>query len=219
MSLLFRTDRYAAIQNRIKKFLNDQDSFLSGSTAGSTRAVGDAIQEILSSNFPSIVGDDLCVNYSEQFARKAMEDMAFEDADGCYYAVDVKTHRLGTNFNMPNLISVKRLAQFYENEKNYFTILMVTYRIHNLQAVVEHVTFAPIEFIDWKCLTIGALGWGQIQIADSNRISISRHHSRKEWMLKLCDAMFEFYPKEIKKIDRRMELFRKIRDAWSRRRD
>lgn len=96
---------------------------------------------------------------------------------------------------------------------------MVTYRIHNLRAVVEHVTFAPIEFIDWKCLTIGALGWGQIQIADSNRISISRHHSRKEWMLTLCDAMFEFYPKEIKKIDRRMELFRKIRDAWSRRRD
>ena len=39
-----------------------------------------------------------------------MEDLAFKDLNGKYYAMDVKTHNLDTNFNMPNLISVKRLA-------------------------------------------------------------------------------------------------------------
>lgn len=38
-----------------------------------------------------------------------MADLAFKDPDGFYYIVDVKTHRLGTAFNMPNLTSVERL--------------------------------------------------------------------------------------------------------------
>ena len=104
-SRLFHTDRYIAAQDRIRAFLNAQERFLSGSTARSTRAVGDAIQEVLSSDFRSIVGQDVCVNYSSQFARRAMADMAFEDPDGAYYVVDVKTHRLSTAFNMPNLTS------------------------------------------------------------------------------------------------------------------
>ena len=93
-SRLFHADRYVAAQNRLKSFLNTQNRFLSGSTAHSTRAAGDAIQEVLSRDFPSIVGEDVCVNYSSEFARRAMADMAFEDPDGNYYVVDVKTHRL-----------------------------------------------------------------------------------------------------------------------------
>ena len=53
-----------------------------------------------------------------------MADLAFEDLDGYYYIVDVKTHRLSTKFNMPNLTSVERLARFYEDDKNYFVVLM-----------------------------------------------------------------------------------------------
>ena len=102
-----------------------------------------------------------------------MADMAFEDPDGAYYVVDVKTHRLSTAFNMPNLTSVERLARFYEDDGNYFVVLMVTYEIEGLRAVVEQVTFVPIEFLDWGCLTIGALGWGQIQIANSRNVSDS----------------------------------------------
>ena len=92
-----------------------------------------------------------------------MADMAFEDPDGAYYVVDVKTHRLSTAFNMPNLTSVERLARFYEDDGNYFVVLMVTYEIEGLRAVVEQVTFVPIEFLDWGCLTIGALGWDRFR--------------------------------------------------------
>ena len=62
------------------------------------------------------------------------------------------------------------LARFYEDDGNYFVVLMVTYEIDGLQVAVEQATFVPIEFLDWRCLTIGALGWGQIQIANSNNM-------------------------------------------------
>ena len=218
-SQLFYSDQYAAVQDRIKEFLNSQDQFLSGSTAKSTRAVGDAIQDILSENFQSIVGTGLCAKYSSQFARRAMADLAFEDVDGFYYVVDVKTHRLSTKFNMPNLTSVERLSRFYEDDKNCFVVLMVAYDIEDLQAVIERVTFVPIEFLGWDCLTIGALGWGQIQIANSNRMTVNPQYSRKSWMMEFCDTMLEFYPKEIAKIDARIERFRKIREQWGKRPD
>jgi hypothetical protein len=211
---LFANDRYLAVQNKVREFLNRHEGFLSGSTASSTRAVGDAIQEILSANFPTIVGADVCAKYSSDFARRAMADLAFEDAAGCYYNVDVKTHRLSTKFNMPNLTSVERLARFYEDDRNYFIVLMIDYEIHELRAVVDRVVFIPIEFLGWDCLTIGALGWGQIQIANSNRLSIIPGNPRRRWMIELCDALLDFYPRELAKIDQRMAHFRKLRAEW-----
>ena len=216
-SVLFMNDRYLSVQKKVKSFLNKQEDFLSGNTAKSPRAVGDAIQEILSEHFPTVIGSDVCKNYSSDFARRAMADLAFEDVNGLYYVVDVKTHRLSTKFNMPNVTSVERLARFYEDDNNYFVLLMIAYDIEATRAVVEKVTFVPIEFLDWECLTIGALGWGQIQIANSNRISIRPKYSRKKWMIELCDTLLEFYPREIAKIDKRILHFEKLRDQWNRR--
>ena len=218
-SSIFYTDLYQKLQMKIKDFLNSQEEFLSGSTAQSTRAVGDAIEHIIGENFDSILGKDVCSGYSSDFARRAMADLAFEDNHGLYYVVDVKTHRRGTKFSMPNLTSVERLSRFYEDDKNHFVILMVSYVIQGVRAVVEEVLFLPIEFLEWDCLTIGALGWGQIQIANSNVILTSPGYSRRSWMLELCDALFEFYPREIAKIDKRVEHFKKVREQWEKRRD
>ena len=74
--------------------------------------------------------------------------------------------------------------------------------------------FVPIEFLDWDCLTIGALGWGQIQIANSNRVSINPQYPRKKWMLEMCDIVAEFYVKEIGKISERIGHFEKVREFW-----
>lgn len=213
-SKLFYSDKYKIIENRIKTFVNEHDDFLSERTARSTRAAGDAIQEILADNFQNIVGD-ICKNYSSDFARRAMADFAFEDSDGYYYVVDVKTHRLSTKFNMPNLTSVERLARFYEDDKNYFVVLMIAYNIEGTSIEVKDVHFVPIEFLHWDCLTIGALGWGQIQIANSNNIRVNDRYSRTQWMIELCDVMLEFYPKEIEKINDRIERFKKIKEYWA----
>ncbi len=212
-SSIFYTDAYKDIELRVMELLNSHEEFLSRSTARSTRAVGDAIESILGDSFDTILGD-LCKEYSATFARRAMADLAFTDTDDFYYIVDVKTHRTDTRFNMPNLTSVRRLARFYEEDTNHFVLLIVSYHLEATQAIVTNVRFVPIEFLGWDCLTIGALGWGQIQIANSNFITVNPQYSRRKWMIELCDVLFQFYPKEIAKINDRIEYFQQVREFW-----
>lgn len=214
MSDIFQTQKYREIEDRIKLFLNQQEDFLTAHTVDSPRAVGDAVQALLSQQFATILGPDICAKYSPAFARRAMADLAFEDAAGRYYVVDVKSHRLGAKFSMPNLTSVERLARFCEEDRNYFVLLLFDYDVRGVQLVVENVHFVPIEFLSWDCLTIGALGWGQIQIANANRVIIRSDHARRAWMIELCDALIEFYPREIAKIDERLKYFTAVRQRW-----
>lgn len=212
-SLIFNTDKYKIIEDDIVKLINSQPDFLSVRTVDSTRAVGDAIQTIISDNFRSLLGD-LCADYSAQFARRSMADLAFTDNNGFYYIIDVKTHRLETQFNMPNITSVERLTRFYEDDNNYFVVLFASYTIRDVKVLIEKVHFIPVEFFSWNCLTIGALGWGQIQIANSNVININEGYSRKRWILELCDIMLEFYPREINKIENRINHFKRVKKEW-----
>jgi hypothetical protein len=212
-SQIFYTDACKKIEGDILRFINSHKEFMSEETISSTRAAGDAIQSILADNFDDILGE-LCGTYSAEFARRAMADVAFTDKDGFYNVVDVKTHRLDTHFNMPNLTSVERLTRFYEDDNNYFVLLTVAYAVKGTKVTVEKVHFVPIEFLSWECLTIGALGWGQIQIANSNKIIVNPKYSRKKWMLEFCDVMLEFYPKEIEKIDKRTKHFHKVKKVW-----
>lgn len=217
-SRIFHTHTCEDIADKIKTFLNSYPDFLTPDTGSSPRAAGDAIQHILEENFAQIIGD-LSKEYSANFARRAMADLAFKDLDDLYYIVDVKTHRLETKFNMPNLTSVERLARFYEDNQNYFVLLMIAYTISGVDVNVESVHFAPIEFLSWGCLTIGALGWGQIQIANTNNIVINKGYSRKKWMLELCDTLDNFYPREIEKVRDRMHHFKQVRERWQEKAD
>ena len=202
----------------LKRRLNSVPDFLTARTAPSTRATGDAIQEIIADEFDKLLGE-WCQEYSSGFARRAMADVAFRDKEGFYCLVDVKTHREDTKFNMPNLTSVERLSRLYEDDWNVFSLVMVRYALNGSTVEVSDVLFVPIEFLEWECLTIGALGWGQIQIANSNRIKVNQGFSRKEWMLSLCEAMFQFYPREILKIEQRIDRFRNVKTFWSRKQD
>lgn len=212
-SLIFFSDKYIEIQDSVEKFLNTSPDFMSKGTAQSTRAVGDAIESLLSNNFEGILGD-VCSEYSAKFARRSMADLAFTDTEGLYYVIDVKTHRTDTKFNMPNLTSVQRLSKLYEDDDNYFVLLMVSYTIDGTTALVSDVKFVPIEFLDWSCLTIGALGWGQVQISNSNNVTVNPGYSRRIWMLEFCDVILQFYPKEISKIGERISYFEKVRQYW-----
>lgn len=212
-SPIFSTNLRQRIETDTHKFLNGLGDFLSASTINSPRAVGDALQAVLEEHFAKLLGD-VCAEYSANFARRAMADLAFRDRAGFYYVVDVKTHRTDTKFNMPNLTSVERLARFYEDGMNYFALLLVSYHTVNERVIITSVRFVPIEFLSWDCLTIGALGWGQIQIANSNNIIINEHYLRRRWMLELCDVLLQFYPREIAKIGLRIEHFEKVREFW-----
>ena len=202
-STFYYKGHYLDVADSIKNYINSSPEFLSQQTAGSTRAVGDALESLLAEKFDTFLGD-WCAEYSNDFARRAMADLAFTDNEGFYTVVDVKTHREDTKFNMPNLTSVERLARFYESDSNIFFLILVRYAIQGTKVTATEVTFTPIEFLSWECLTVGALGWGQIQIANSNNIKMVDGYSRKKWMLELCGTLFEFYPKEIQKIQKRV---------------
>lgn len=211
-SNLFYTDAHHLVEQRTKDILNAERGILSKSTANSPRAVGDAVQRIIEQRFPEALGS-LAVNYTSDFARRAMGDLFFSDLQGMDYLVDVKTHREDTSFNMPNLTSVERLARLYQKDKNVFAILLVTYRVSDVDILVSGVRFFPIEFIHWKTLTIGALGWGQIQIANTNKLLLQKQ-SRRDWMLTLCDRLGLFYPAEIAKIQGRIQYFVDVQSEW-----
>lgn len=213
MKNLFTKDNRFYIEKNIISKLNNV-TLMNPNTINSPRAVGDAVQAYLEENFLQCVPKDLIIDFNSSFARRAMADFAFTDKLGNYYIVDNKTHNTNTVFNMPNLTSVERLARFYQDEKNYFTILYVSYHIEANQLSFTNCLFVPIEIIDWSCLTIGALGWGQIQIANSNIIRINESNTRKKWMLQMCDILDVFYPKEIMKINDRINYFEKIREYW-----
>src|SRR5271169_5332418 len=139
-STLFGPVTRKAIEDRVLELLclellNEHADFLSEATMENTRAAGDAIQSIIEKWFEQVLGDD-CAEYSDSFARRAMADIAFKDKAGNYYVVDVKTHREDTAFNMPNLTSVDRLARFYEDDPNYFVLLIINYSIQGAQVKV-----------------------------------------------------------------------------------
>ena len=54
-SQLFYTEAYKGIESRIMTTLNSHSNFLTGNTAGSPRAVGDAVEEILGEEFEAIL--------------------------------------------------------------------------------------------------------------------------------------------------------------------
>ncbi|MCY3629543.1 MAG: hypothetical protein OXI05_11665 [Bacteroidota bacterium] len=202
----------------IKDYINSLDSFISPEIVSSPRAVGDALEFLIAKKFESFLGN-WCSEYSSEFARRAMADMAFTDVEGIYSTVDVKTHRKDTHFNMPNLTSVERLARLYESDMNLFSLIMIKYSIEETDLIVSDVLFVPIEFLDWECLTVGALGWGQIQIANANNVQILPQNSRREWMLQLCNVMMGFYPREIEKITGRIQRFEEVKEYWEKKED
>lgn len=202
------------LEKKLVEELSKFELFQNPQVNASPRAIGDTVQEVIGEILPNCFPTGLIDEFSSNFARRAMEDVAFCDSEGNYYAVDIKTHNLSTDFNMPNLISVERLARFYRDEKKYFVILLVEYTVNNGCLTFTNTQFIPIEHLSWSCLTIGALGWGQIQIANSNRVDVDRNSLRAEWMLSLCDRMDVFYPREISKINERIDYFRAVRTFW-----
>ncbi len=217
-SSFYYQGHHGRVATAIREYINALDGFLSPQTALSPRAVGDALESLVADKFETFLGD-WCSEYSSEFARRAMADMAFTDVEGIYSIIDVKTHREDTKFNMPNLTSVERLARFYESDTNVFSLIMIKYSIDGTNLRISDVLFSPIEFLDWECLTVGALGWGQIQISNSNNIQTLPQNSRKEWMLQLCDVMMAFYPREIEKITERIQRFERVKEFWENKED
>ncbi|TKJ30878.1 MAG: hypothetical protein CEE40_03290 [Chloroflexi bacterium B3_Chlor] len=196
---------YDELRARIEAFLGARSSFIVAEEfRRSTRGVGDAIERLIVDEFADIA-TGLVDAVDTDFGRRAMEDLSFR-ISGQYYAVDVKTHREEPGFHMPNLTSVKRLMDFYEDDNNYFVVVMIRYRLTDTGSL-EQVTaiVEPVEWFDWDCLRIGALGWGQLQFRSASDIRVNRDQTREDWLHSFARALREHYAGEENKIKERME--------------
>lgn len=211
---IFTDRRYLDIEKKVKDLINKETS-LSELNVDSTRAIGDAIKDIVAKNLSNIVAS-YCKEYSSNFGQKAMGNVYFVDGEDNCYLIDIMTHNESATFSRPNVTSVKNLVKFYQNDahlRKYFALLIIHYN-KNLEIKVRKVQFAPTENLDWSCLTFSASGTAQIQIANSKKIKINRKLRRKQWMLQLCDELDEFYPREIAKIKERIKFFAQTRAFW-----
>ena len=213
-SNIFDQHNLQLIEANLRQLLNDCKDFDNPRIISSPRAVGDTVQEILGEKMNSCFPRGLIKEFNGSFARRAMADVAFTDWSGNYFVVDIKTHNKDTDFNMPNLTSVERLSRFYRDDKNFFVIVLAEYRSNENRIIFDSVRLFPIEHLKWDCLTIGALGWGQIQIANARIVNIDRDQKRKNWMISICDVLDAFYLKESDKIKNRINHFAKIKTFW-----
>ena len=206
MSKIFYSDYYKEVEQNVIKVISQYKRFLTPQVINSPRSAGEAVQEIAAEHFGTAVGD-YCEKLEICAGRRSMADLKFFDQEGIEYYVDIKTHNKDTKFNMPNLLSVRRIYDLYQESNKYFAILFVTYKSANNQLEVNKVRLFPIEFLDWSCLSIGALGWGQIQISNSNKIVLNPHKGRDKWICEFRERILAFYENEAKKITERKEYF------------
>jgi len=189
---------------RIETFLQARRSFIvSEEFRRSTRGVGDAIEGLIVDEFRDIARGLVDV-VDTNFSRRAMEDLSFQIRSK-YYAVDVKTHRDEPGFHMPNLTSVRRLMDFYEDDDHHFVIVMIKYRLTDTGSLEDITAIAePIEWFDWDCLRIGALGWGQLQFRSASDIRINRNQTREDWLRTFVGELRQHYAREEDKIKERL---------------
>ncbi len=208
-------NRNKYIENKIEDYLNSQKLVIGDLQDKEPRAVASIIEKLICGKFEKLF-IDIIKTYTPSTSRKSMEDIAYYDEENNYYAIDIKTHRLNdSSFHMPNLISIKRLNDFYrESNKNHLMILKVDYNDTEKGIEIKKVTYNQIEFYAWECLRIGALGWGQIQIANANSITI-KESIKEEWMASLCNKVIDHYRKEMIKIEKtRLVYFSNEKKYW-----
>jgi hypothetical protein len=206
------------LQEKLKEFVNSKMNYLNQASLDDPRSVGAGIEKLIIENINEIFTDPK-LEYIAALTRRSMADFTFSDTRGYHYSIDIKTHSLDAEFSMPNLTANRKLIKLYETPQgtpeNYFMIMIFSYKIVNNQVSVDKVIFTPIENLDWTCLRIGALGWGQIQLKNSNIISINYSLDRKNWMIELCNKTLKFYPNEIEKIEHRIHYFEKAKKYWT----
>lgn len=216
-SKIFYNDGYQKIESDLKTFLNSQDKMDLGLSA-TVREAGDRIKACLAQNMNGVLGN-LVKSFEIPQSARAMANFRFTDNDNLNYFVDVITHNEDKRFSMPNITSVDRLDKFYLNDKNVFVVLLVDYKPSRSVNFITNVRFLPIEFFSWDCLTIGALGIGQLQIRRASRVITVIKNSRKNWMREFAEHLMIFYAKETGKTAKRLSNAANLLEIWKSKND
>jgi len=170
----------------------------------SPRIIGDAMQEWISDILDEFYDHNpQKFVHSDKLSRKAMADCIIND-DG-RHVIDIKTHCKSAHKSSPNLVSIKRLYDFFKkDQKNYFDLMIVDYSLAGNRIYIDRVRFNPITLVSWECMNIVNIGIGQLQLKDAGCII---YREDPEWWSKFMIGIQNFYQKQIVAIHKNMKYF------------
>jgi hypothetical protein len=174
-----------------------QGRTLSKPSSGNQRAYADLLEELACATAQA----EYPTQYRKARSVRSPEDFTLVNGD-CNNYFDVKTRQVGTDFNMPNLISVDRLDKMLEDPDTELHYWMIDYRVHeDGTCTVEHSEIRTVWSLPWPALAIQNLGKGQLQI--SNWSQLATHvNNRDAWHQFLKAERKRFYLKQASKFQR-----------------
>lgn len=166
-------------------------------SSGNQRAYADMIEELAC----DLARTDYPAEYRKARSVRSPEDFTIQDGVNTNY-VDVKTRQLGTDFNMPNLISVDRLDKLLTTPNTELYYWMIDYRVEdNGTCTVVHSEIRTVWSLPWAALAIQNLGKGQLQIA--KWAEVANYATDKDaWHKHLKGERKRFYLKQASKFQR-----------------
>ena len=161
------------------------------------RAYADMLEELACdlarTEFPDL--------YKKARSVRSPEDFTLCENGQTSY-VDVKTRQLGTDFNMPNLISVDRLDKLLATADTELYYWMIDYQVaDNGECTVRHSEIRSVWSLPWAALAIQNLGKGQLQIAKWSEMN-SYATDKAKWHEHLKGERKRFYLKQASKFQR-----------------
>ena len=163
-------------------------------SSGNQRVYADLLEE----SACAIAQDQFPEQYRKSRSVKSTEDFALIENGRTIY-IDVKTRQLGTDLNMPNMISVDKLNKLLDDVDTELYYWMIDYEVReDGSAQVTHTEIRAVWDLPWSALAIQNLGLGQLQIANWSAMSqpgLPRH----DWHAQLKQEMRAFYTRQAQK--------------------
>ena len=193
-------------QQRLYNKLRDAKLSIDPKLADHPRACAELIETFVQEHLYKCIPNKV-TSYEKSTTAKALADVSCYDKDDFYYAFDVKTHNVD-KWGMPNLVSYKRLDNFYKNPENVFVIIIINYSVDDEGNITPSpaLNIGPIECIPWKYLVVqGTLG--QIQIINANRYGMSPVSNRPEWIEQFYEQVNIGIKKKISLLTKELKRF------------
>lgn len=156
--------------------------------------------------YADLIEESACGTAKAQFASqfkesrsvKSTEDFALIENGKTIY-IDVKTRQLGTDLNMPNMISVDKLNKLLDDPNTELYYWMIDYAVQEDGAArIKHTELRAVWDLPWAALAIQNLGLGQLQIANWSAID-QPGMGRDAWHAQLKLEMRAFYTRQAQK--------------------
>jgi len=164
-------------------------------SSGNQRTYADLIEE----NACNLAKLQFAVQFKPARSVKSTEDFALVENERTIY-VDVKTRQLGTDLNMPNMISVDKLNKLLDDADTELYYWMIDYEVREDGSVqVAHTEIRAVWDLPWAALAIQNLGLGQLQIANWAAMPQSSGLTRDAWHAQLKIKMRAFYSRQSQK--------------------